>query len=174
MLEVNTTKTNKVVTISLPGIVGDPIETSTYVAVNAADLGSLNGGKLPADLLARFTANGIILAAGYELDTVVASVEWKTVERDPSGKVVRQYFIVATSITNNVDITNAAAVTIQDFVIHSEQQTFTLQSETLLVEAYGQAIFRFPAYTDAAKTTMGPEWFHAEAAFSIKLNTDAS
>src|SRR6185369_15305745 len=52
-----------------------------------------------------------------------------------------------------------------------ETQSFHLQAKTLLVEAYAQAIFRFPAFTDSTKLNMGPEWFRASGAFSLKITT---
>ncbi|MCC6235017.1 MAG: calcium-binding protein, partial [Verrucomicrobiales bacterium] len=176
LLEINTTRSLKTETITLAGIPGDELRNTLaeVIRVNASTTlaSELDGGNLPALISDAFTAAGRPLTAP-RLTTIIEGVLWRINDEAPDpanpGKTLEhQYFIQLQ------DVSSLGSGTGSDlrFLLRTETQTFQLQPKTLLIGAFGQAIFRFPAYTNPEKTQMGPEWFRATGAFSLKISTN--
>jgi Ca2+-binding RTX toxin-like protein len=165
LLEVNATKTVKTETLTLEGIPGD-VEGVTLSA-NGLELGSLvdqlDSGGLPTEIVNLFTDNDIQLLT-TELRTVVSGVLWRVI--DSSGK---QFYVQL----RNVSAFEACAPEQLEFCLRTETQTFELQPMTLLIQAFGRAVFRLPPFANPQRTEPGPVWFRETGAFSLKLSVDS-
>jgi hypothetical protein len=177
LLELNTTRTIKTETITLEGIPGDELtdagDNVVQLAATDALIDQLNSETLPDDLVNLFSVAGISLS-NYSVDTFIGGVLWKVIDEfpdpaDPEKTIKKQYFIQKQDIS---DPDSGGAADLQ-FRIRGETQEFNLQPKTLMVQAFGQAIFRYPAFANPEKTELGPEWFRASGAFSIKLSTNS-
>jgi Ca2+-binding RTX toxin-like protein len=180
LFEINTTRHDKNMTLTLAGIPGDQLQDDVGVPVQIASTGELvellDAGNIDdpglQPLRDRFTGDNE-LGASIELQAVIGGSLWKIIDTTDQ-KNVRVYFVQR----QNQAAPDAETDNWQ-LVIRGETQEFSvargnpLQAKTLLIEAYGQAIFRFPPFTDDQHTEMGPEWFRAIGAFSIKISTSS-
>ena len=162
LLEINITAEVKVETITLEGIPGD-----SFAQLAASDtlIDELNSDSLPDELSALFTGENE-LDSTYEVRTVIGGVLWRIIDSVNE----KQYFIQVQDETPLPTQANPDPQSQLKLLLRNETQEFILQSKVLQVQAYGQAIFRFPAYVNPEKTEMGPEWFRLTGAFSLKLS----
>ncbi|HAM70036.1 MAG TPA: hypothetical protein DCM86_00140, partial [Verrucomicrobiales bacterium] len=181
VLQINTTRTDKVEKLTLKGIPGD--EFAHYDPATDTErsslIDSLNAGTgtIPPVFQGFFQAAGDkdpnhnpLRTSGYQIVPVIPGSLWR-IDDSLSGGTGRQYYIQLTDVSA-LPVPGGAPVAAQyRFIVRNETQAFTLTAKTLLIAAYGQAVFHYPAFTDASKTQMGPEWFRASGAFQLKIST---
>ncbi len=173
VFEINTTRTDKHETLTLKGIPGDSFSLYDPASDSVRDsiISALNSGTLPSQLKPLFGSPANPLSnSAYQVVTIIGGTLWR-VDDSLAGGSGRQYFVQLADVSGLPPPGGGPVPAHSQFILRNETQAFTLAAETLLVAAYGQAIFRFPAFTDATHTQMGPEWFRASGAFQLKIST---